>query len=447
MARVCVIVVAGLDGALLSRVSGLAGIVGNAAAVRPVFPAVTCTMQASLTTGELPGKHGIVANGLYTHGDAALAEKLDLSNLGEFRREVSFWEQSNDLLDAPRFWAGMGKKVALLFFQNSMPGKTSAADIVVTPKPEHTPDGKTLTACWSNPRELYGELTAKFGPFPLHQYWSPMAGIGSSQWIINSALEVWERHSPDLQLVYVPHMDYCLQRQGATGEGVAAELAAVDKEIARLTEAVKKSGGIPVIVGDYGMNDVRTCNFPNVCLRQAQLLKTKLDGSGKYLVDYAKSEAFAMVDHQVAQVYCRRERVEEVTAALYMLPAVDKIVSDPGEIAAMGLGHKRAGNIVLLAQKHAWFAHDWWTSEAEKPIWQFGVDIHRKPGYDPRELFFDPVKKIIQQSVTAVKGSHGLVEKDESRWPVVMCEAGLPEKREMTAVAGWLKGLMERGAG
>lgn len=445
MPRICFILVAGLDGALLARASGLKALVGKATALKPPFPAVTCTVQATLTTGALAARHGIIGNGLFTYARKDLHAKLDLTNLADFRRQVSFWEQSNDLLEAPRFWQGSGKKVAMLFWQNAIPGKMPAADIVMTPKPVHTADGKTLTACWSQPAELYAEQAAKFGPFPLHNYWSPMAGLPSSQWIINSAIDVWQRHKPDLQLVYIPHMDFSLQRLGPSDEKCVAELAAIDAELVRLVEAVRADGGIPIIAGDYGMADVQTAILPNVALRHAQLLTMRYDDTGKYVVDYGKSSAFAMVDHQVAHVYADPFRKEEVVAAMYTLPAIDRVVSDRAEIAALGLANPRAGNVVVIAQPQAWFAHDWWLSEAEKPLWQFSVDIHRKPGYDPRELFFDPVKKIVAQSVTLVKGSHGRVEEDAKRWPVLLCEGVEPPAGgvvEMTAVAGWLKGML-----
>jgi predicted AlkP superfamily pyrophosphatase or phosphodiesterase len=449
--RVCVILVAGLDAALLARAGAakvsLGALAGKATAVVPPFPAVTCTVQATLTTGVLPAQHGIISNGLFTHGQGALQGKLDLSNLAEFRKDVSFWEQSNDLLDAPRFWQGMGKKTALLFFQNSIPGKTAAADIVITPKPVHTADGKTLTACWSNPAGLYERMVGKFGAFPLHNYWSPMAGLPASQWIVNAALEVWREEKPDLQMVYVPHMDYCLQRLGPGNAACLIELAALDAVLLPLVEAVRASGGVVVIVGDYAMSDVTTGILPNVALRQAELLTTRRDGASKVMIDYAKTAAFAMVDHQVAHVYAKKERVEEVAAALYTLPAIERIVHEPAEIAALGLGHGRSGNVIAIAQRQGWFAHDWWLSEAEKPVWQFSVDIHRKPGYDPRELFFDPVRKCVAQNIGLIKGSHGRGSTEAGAGPVLLTEAGVSVPGgggavAMGALAGWLKGLL-----
>ena len=448
MGRICFILVAGLDQSMLRRAKD-AGVslptlaaFSHAMALEPVWPAVTCPMQATLTTGAGPAKHGIIANGLYTYNQPALHAKLDMTNMAEVRREVSFWEQSNELLDAPRFWQGSGKKVAMLFWQNSMKG---AADIVVTPKPEHSADGKTLTACWSSPPELYGEQAAKFGPFPLHHYWSPMAGLPSTTWIVNSAIDVWQRHSPDLELVYIPHLDFNLQRLGPNHTTMMKDLVAVDAELKRLVDTVRETGATPIVAGDYAMTEVNTGILPNVTLRQAGLLTTRQDASAKVLIDYGRSAAFAMCDHQIAHVYAHKSQFEETVAALYNLPCVERIITKREDLAALGLDHPRSGNIVLIAQSEGWFGHDWWYTESEKPMWQFSVDIHRKPGFDPRELFMDMPKKIIAQSIGVVKGSHGRVAASATEWPVLLCDAPLApvgQAIKAPAVAGWLRGLL-----
>jgi hypothetical protein len=447
VARICFVLVAGLDRALLERVAGLPvlGKFANRAPYQPVLPAVTCTAQATLSTGATAGEHGIICNGLYTHGRRALHPHLDLSNHAETRVDVSFWEQSNTLLERPRFWAGSGKKVAMLFWQNSMRG---AADIVLTPKPEHTPDGKTLTACWGSPGDLYAELVKEFGPFPLHKYWSPMAGLESSQWIAKSAVRVWEKHQPDLQLVYIPQLDYNLMRQGPSSAAVAKDLQDVDALLAPLAEKVRADGGIFIVAGDYGMSDVKRGVTPNLALRQAGLLKTKADANGKLVIDYDASDAFAMVDHQIAHVYVKPDRENETANVLGKLDGVGKLLTTKNEIAVAGLANERTGNLVLLASPDAWLVHDWWLSDAEKPAWQFGVDIHSKPGFDTRELFFDPARKCIAQDAGLVKGSHGLVD-DASRWPMLLSDAKLPAAPEdpdggirATSIAGWLRRLL-----
>jgi hypothetical protein len=438
------VLLAGLDAEAMAGVLPLLGAFPHVQRYEPVFPAVTSTAQATLTTGVGPSGHGIVCNGLYTHGRAELRPHLDLSNHADARLNVSFWEQANSLLQAPRFWEGMGKKVAMLFWQNSMPSLADArpaADIVLTPKPVHTPDGKTMTACWSSPSDLYGRLSNELGPFPMHKYWSPMAGIESSQWIANAAERVWRREKPDLQLVYIPHLDYNLQRFGPGGEMIGRDVAEVDRVLGPLAERVRADGGIFIVAGDYGISAVTTCATPNLALREGGLLATKADGAGKLLADYDASAAFVMCDHQVGHVYVR-ERREDVVGILRGLKGVGRVLATRDEIAAVGLDHARTGDVVIVTEPSAWLAHDWWKSDEEKPAWQFSVDIHNKPGFDPRELFFDPARKCVMQDPAVVKGSHGVVGVSE-KWPVVLSDAALPS-REMRAVdvAGWLKGLM-----
>ncbi|MCL2648111.1 MAG: alkaline phosphatase family protein [Phycisphaerales bacterium] len=448
MARVCFVLVAGLDRALLEQTPGLktlavgGGGMKHAASYRPAFPAVTCTAQATLTTGATAGEHGIICNGLYTHNRPALWPHLDLANHADTRKQVTFWEQSNSLLERPRFWQGMNKKVAMLFWQNAMCG---AADVVVTPKPQHGPDGKPLTACWSSPANLYPQLVEKLGPFPLMNYWSPMAGLPSSQWIVKCAEHVWETQHLDLQLVYIPQLDFNLLRKGPNDPAVVKDLQDIDMLLAALAQRVRLDGGIFVVAGDYGMNAVSRYATPNLTLRQAGLLKTKSDESGKLVVDYDASDAFAMVDHQVSHVYMRQCSEDRAATALQQLPGIEQVLRKQ-EIAALGLNNQRTGDLVLLAAKDAWLAHDWWESDAEKPRWQFTVDIHSKPGFDTRELFFDPVKKCIAQDAGLVKGSHGLVD-DPARWPMLLGDVALPVgggggEIKATVIAAWLKELL-----
>lgn len=444
MPRTCFVLVAGLDMGLLARNPQLPTLstLKHSTSYKPVFPAVTSTMQATLTTGGTAAEHGIICNGLYTFNRPELRGHLDLSNHAESRQQVSFWEQSNALLQRPRFWEGTKRKVAMLFWQNSMNG---AADIVLTPKPTHTADGKTLTACWSNPATLYEELAQKLGPFPLQNYWSPMAGLPSSQWIAKAAEFVWEGGAgelPDLQLVYIPHLDYNLQRLGPTHPQNSKDLADVDALLAPLAEKVRASGGTLVVAGDYGMFDVATPVMPNAALRDAGLLATVAGPAGKVVVDYGGSAAFAMVDHQVAHVYVKPGREADAMATLSKVTGVARILSGADDLAEFGLNSLRSGELVLLANPDAWFAHDWWLSDAEKPQWQFGVDIHNKPGFDPRELFFDPVKKCVEQDAKRVRGSHGLTH-DATRWPVILSDAELPSSEPFasTLVARWLARL------
>ena len=436
MPRVCFILVAGLDQKLAAGAGGVLADFAHRGTLEPVLPAVTCTMQATLTTGKIPADHGIVCNGLYTHDNPALHGLLDDDSFPEFRRQISFWEQSNQLLQAPRFWAGKPLRTAMLFWQQSMP---DAADIVLTPKPEHTPDGKTVSSCFSRPRDLYSRLAAKLGPFPLHHYWGPMASLPSSQWIINAAMEIW-RHDPvDLQLVYVPHLDYNLQRLGPDHPAVTKDAADIAALLAPLVEMVRSDGGVAIIAGDYGMSAVNKTIFPNQALRAAGLLKTRPDNDGKLLIDFAASRAMSMVDHQIAYIYCAADAVEQTQKVLRDLEGVGIIARSVEERSRLGLNTPRAGQLVVLSKPEAWFAHDWWHNDSEKPLWQFSVDIHRKPGYDPRELFFDPARKCIAQDTNLIKGSHGVITADPEKLPVLLSDIALPAtSTPATAIAAWL---------
>ncbi|HMD54919.1 MAG TPA: alkaline phosphatase family protein, partial [Phycisphaerae bacterium] len=404
MPKVCFILVAGLSRSVASRLASsdhlLSGFT-HSAPLRPVWPAVTCTMQATLTTGVLPEGHGIISNGLYSYNHSEIHPFLDADSSPEFRKQISFWEQSTALLQAPRFWTGLGLRTALLFWQQSMP---DAADIILTPKPQHTPDGKTISACWSRPADLYARLAGALGPFPLHHYWGPMASLPASEWILRSALDVWSAFQPDLQLVYVPHLDYNLQRLGPDHPQITADVIQVDRLIAPLVQRVRADGGVCIVAGDYGITAVSSASAPNQALRRAGLLQTLPDADGKLLIDFDATSAVSMVDHQIAHVYCRPESLDAAFNILKNLDGIDRIIRFMDEKKSLGLDNPRSGDLILLSRRDAFFIHDWWFTDDEKPLWQFSVDIHRKPGYDPRELFFDPVHKRISQDPLRVKG-------------------------------------------
>ncbi len=436
MPRICFILVAGLDRNLAAAGGGIFASFAQRAIIRPITPAVTCSMQATLTTGATPAQHGIVGNGLYTYNNPAIQQCLDTDSFLEFRRQISFWEQANSLLQTPRFWTGKPLRTAMLFWQQSMP---DAADLVLTPKPEHTPDGQTIASCFSRPRDLYRRLSDKLGAFPLHQYWGPLAALPSSQWIINAAMEVWRNDPVDLQMVYVPHLDYNLQRLGPDHPTVAKDAAAVAALLEPLVVMVRAVGGIPIIAGDYSMHAVSKVVFPNRALRDAGLLRTRPDENGKLLIDFTASRAVAMVDHQIAFIYCAADAVPQTQEVLQTLDGTGLLAVTEKEKAHLGLHTPRAGQIIALARSDAWFAHDWWHQDSEKPRWQFSVDIHRKPGYDPRELFFDPVHQCIAQDTALVRGSHGVVGPDAEKQPVLLCDIPVPDQHvKATDMAEWL---------
>lgn len=417
MNRLCLIDLPGLGRDLLKHIqpsSALGQWLASqpVAALSPGIPAVTCSVQATLTTGVTPAGHGVIANGLATYRSSEDAELVDDSNEAEFRRQVSFWEQSNQFVQAPRFWQnedGTSRwKTALLFFQNCMPGfhgtPRPAADIVLTPKPDHGPDGKIVSLCWSRPAELVPALFSRLGPFPLMNYWGPMASITSSQWIAQAAAMVWREQMPQLQMTYVPHLDYDLQRFGPDSAQAAKAVQDVAAALDPLVSAVLDSGGSLLVLSEYAIHPVQGSIPINNILREAGLLATRSHPAGN-LVDYAASPAFAMCDHQIAHIY---------TKDAGATAAVREVLGGRGNMALWGrpemreagLNHRRSGDLLAMSQTH-WFDYRWWSDPAQAPAFAGTVDIHRKPGYDPLELFFDPATRAITRNESLIKGSHG----------------------------------------
>jgi predicted AlkP superfamily pyrophosphatase or phosphodiesterase len=376
----------------------------------PSFPAVTCSVQATLTTGVSPNKHGIVANGLPTFRSPQDQELVDASNFSEYRRQISFWEQSNQFLDAPRFWrdsSGNSRwKTSLLFFQNSMPGfaeqKRPAADIVLTPKPDHGPDGKLVSLCWSQPAELVPRLFKELGPFPLMNYWGPRAGIAASQWIGKAAGIIWHEHQPQLQWVYIPHLDYDLQRFGPSSPQASRAVHDATEAVEPLVKTILQDGGTIILLSEYSMRDVKNFVQPNRILRQAGLLNLRSTPEGP-LIDYEKSAAVAMVDHQAAHIYAKDKAAIRAAHQALEGPHIAKIYAP----APAALAHRRAGDLVLEAAADSWFDYRWWNESADAPKFATMIDIHRKPGYDPLELFWDTQINGISQNPQLIRGSHG----------------------------------------
>jgi hypothetical protein len=369
---------------------------GHRAALAPCFPALTCPVQASLTTGALPETHGIIANGFHDRQ----------------RLHTSFWEQSDRLVEAERVWTrirrrtGKPLKSAMLFWQNSMAGDH---DVIVTPQPIHKHDGGMIFSCYTCPTELYGRLAAEIGAFPLHKYWGPLAGYESSAWIVRCALCVLREFQPDLTLCYLPQMDYNLQRQGPAGPRIAGDLARLNAGVQELLDYGSAHGMRVLVVSEYGATGVRRAVPLNLALRRAGLLPVRGVKRMDYL-DYPMSRAFALVDHQIAHVYCWPEAVGEAEAVLKETAGVEAVVR-PGD-ERVRCGHARAGDLVVIAEADTWFSYPWWEDPARAPDFAREVDIHLKPGYDPCELFKAGFRLklppfYVSTDTAQVKGSHG----------------------------------------
>lgn len=362
-----------------------------------VFPAVTSVFQASFRTAQKPGAHGLVANGLFFR---------DL-------RKVLFWEQASSLVEGPRIWddfRARGGKVGMMFWQQSM-GEN--VDLVVTPAPIHKHSGGMIQACYTQPANLEERLTEAIGrPFNLMNYWGPLANHKSSDWIVDATVAVMGMPdiAPDLLLTYIPHLDYDLQRHGPTGEPAKKSLDVLLGYLTRIKAACVEFGYDWIFVGDYAIEPVkRGAIFPNRALREAGLFSVRDIRSMDY-TDFHTSRAFAVVDHQVAHVYCRDEAsAREAAAVLAKVPGVAEVLDREAQ-AARGLAHARSGELMIVAEDGAWFAYPWFEKD-HAPDYASHVDIHNKPGYDPCELYFGWPPGSVSFDTRKIHGSHGNVGK------------------------------------
>lgn len=425
-----VINVVGLTSALLGEDTPHISAFARDGAITPikaVTPAVTCTAQATFLTGLLPRDHGIVGNGWYFR---------DLA-------QVSFWKQSNRLVQGEKVWETARRRhpsftCANMFWWFNM---YSSVDWSVTPRPIYPADGRKVLDVYSEPVELRERLKAQLGPFPFLGFWGPGADLSSSRWIADASMLVDTWHAPTLLLVYLPHLDYPLQRWGPSDPRIRAEVRSIDEICGRLIAHCRERGRHVILLSEYGLVDVSRPVHINRALRSAGLLSVR-DELGTDSLDTGASAAFAVADHQVAHVYVRdAARIPEVKRLLERLEGVDEVLDRPGQ-AALGLDHERSGELVAIAGHDAWFTYYYWLNDDRAPDYARTVDIHRKPGYDPAELFLDPtlrlprlkiaatlarkalgfryLMKVIPLDATLVRGSHGRMTPSLEDGPVMI---------------------------
>jgi predicted AlkP superfamily pyrophosphatase or phosphodiesterase len=399
--------------------------------VRPVLPAVTCTAQSTYLTGLPPAGHGAVANGWF---DRTLAEH-------------HFWKQSNHLVTGEKLWetarrARPGFTCAKLFWWYNM---YSSADWSITPRPMYLADGRKVFDVTSHPLSIRDAIRGDLGPFPFPAFWGPAAGIASSAWIARSAEWIEERHRPDLSLVYLPHLDYDLQRFGPDDPRAATAAGQIDAVVGGLLDFFAARGVRVLLLSEYGITRVRRAIPLNRVLRGEGWLTLK-DELGRELLDGGASRAFALTDHQVAHVYVRDPALRPaVRARLEATPGVARVLGDE-ELRAAGLNHPRSGDLVAFSDEDAWFSYYHWEDDRRAPDFARCVDIHRKYGYDPVELFLDPALRAPRLTVAAkllrrklgfrglldvipldaslVGGSHGTCPADSADWPVLIGAGG-----------------------
>lgn len=433
MTPTLVLLVVGLTPGLLGphtpRLAALAR-EGGLRPLRTVLPAVTCTVQSTLLTGLLPRGHGAVANGWYFR---------DLA-------EVWLWRQSNRLVAGEKVWEAARRRdpaftCANLFWWYNM---YSSVDVSATPRPMYPADGRKIPDHYTEPADLHDELDGLLGPFPLFQFWGPATDIASSRWIARATAHVLATRRPTLTLCYLPHLDYGLQKWGPdpADPRIAADLAAVDQLAGELIDAARVGGRRVVVVSEYGIVPVTDAVWINRVLREAGLIRVRVE-LGREQLDAGASKAFALADHQLAHVYLQHGAdAGRVAELLRRTPGIARVLDAEGK-AEVGLDHPRAGELVALAEPDRWFAYPWWLDDARAPDYARTVDIHRKPGYDPLELFLDPAQPLVKVKIAAklalrrlgfrtlldvipirptslVRGSHGLLTEREADGPLVI---------------------------
>ena len=344
-----------------------------------ILPAVTCSAQSTILTGTLPQEHGIVANGWYFR---------DVS-------EVALWKQSNRLVQGERVYDAARKRdkdytVAKMFWWYNMYAEVNWS---VTPRPCYPADGRKLFDSYSQPVGLKDDLQNKLGIFPLLKFWGPGANIESSRWIADASIEVMRQQNPSLTLVYLPHLDYNLQRLGPSDPAIADDIRAIDVEAGKLIVAAKASGAEIIVLSEYAITNVDRPIHINRILREHGLVDTRMEIGGWETLDFGSSRAFAVADHQVAHIYIQRpEDVPHVAEILQRVDGVEHILDRDAQ-KEFGIDHERSGELVVVSDRRSWFTYYFWQDDAVAPDYARCVDIHRKPGYDPAELFVDPTLK------------------------------------------------------
>ncbi|MEQ8211214.1 MAG: alkaline phosphatase family protein [Lacipirellulaceae bacterium] len=390
--------VPGLRGKDLAHMPLLRNLVqeGDQAELVASFPAVTCPVQANMTTGAPPSEHGVVSNGFYWRD----------------KQEVEMWTAGNECIERMQLWdilhENNQKLTSAVWFP--LHSKYCGADYVCTPAPIHNPDGSESLWCYTKPESIYGELRDELGHFPLQHFWGPAANIKSSAWIVSSAITCAEQYRPNLFYIYLPHLDYAAQKHGPNSEEAIAALSELDQELGRLvdgfTSAYEDNQPLWLVASEYVITPVENVCYPNRALREAGLLRVR-DSEQGGVIDYENSTAWALCDHQMSHIFLSDEADrEKVAGLLRQLPGIADVFA-PDERPEFDLSHPRSGNLIAVSHDDSWQAYYWWHDDAAAPKFARTVDIHRKPGYDPVEMFFDAENKCIPLDATLVKGSHG----------------------------------------
>jgi predicted AlkP superfamily pyrophosphatase or phosphodiesterase len=416
--KLCIINVVGLT-AKLARASSFFSSLASPRNFEGIFPALTCSVQASLLTGLLPESHGIVGNG-WLYRDS---------------QEIRFWQQTSSLIQKESFTKTIPTCSLFWWFPLG-----SLYKRFITPRPFYGNDGsKTLAVLDATGLALEKRL----GPFPFPAFWGPAAGLASSRWISRAACLALKENPEPLTLVYLPHLDYDFQR---FGPGQANALREVESCVKDIVDCAEREDIECLILSEYGLTSVERPVFLNREFRKKNWISIREGPYGEELEVY-RSSVLAVCDHQVAQIHVRDIPLEEVKSFLRSLKGVARV----GLPEEFSLRHARSGELIALAERDAWFAYPFWLEDTRAPDYARCVDIHRKPGYDPLELFMTSKTRALYQlfrkkiglryrmdivplDAHRIKGSHGLLVPDDDG-PVII---GSKTPDRMVDLKDWL---------
>ena len=444
MQRVAVINVVGLTSGLIGsntpRIKAFADR-HRIAPIDPAFPAVTCVAQSNYLTGKRPCEHGIVGNGWY---DRAYSEPR-------------FWKQSNRLASGPKIWDELrdivpGFTCAKLFWWFNM---YATVDYSITPRPMYPADGRKVFDIYTGPMNLRETIKKDLGEFPFHAFWGPRAGIESSKWIAESAMWIEKRHKPTLTFVYLPHLDYNLQRLGPSHPEIRKDLTEIDTLVGELIDCFDEQSVQVALLSEYGVTDVENPIHINRAFREKGWLAIKNE-LGLEQLDCGASKVFALSDHQVAHIYLNDHNLlDDVRSHVESLPGIARVLDREAQ-QEQGINHSRSGDLIAVSDEGSWFTYYYWLDDTVAPDFARCVDIHRKPGYDPVELFVNPHLKfpaakvaaflakkklgframldIIPLDASLVRGSHGCRPNNQQDWPVFIGPTRSKEPLESTSI-------------
>ena len=427
MNRTVVINVVGLTRKLIGdQTPNLHSLLRDSANIKAITPAVTCSVQSTYLTGKMPAEHGIVGNGWY------------FRDLGE----VFFWRQGNRLVQSEKIWHIARRRDPSFTCANTFWWYNMATDVdwAATPRPVYCADGIKLPDCYTIPPEMRDKFNEEFGQFPLFHFWGPATSILSSEWIGKAAMAIEEMFRPTLHLVYLPHLDYILQKVGPEGD-IKKDLSEIDDLCGRLINFFRDRGCRIIVLSEYGITQVTGALHPNRILRENGYLAVKTD-LGKEYLDPGQSRAFAVSDHQIAHIYIKNKADTAQVKRLFERTAgIERVLDEEGK-RDYRLDHERSGELVLISEKDRWFTYYFWNDDRKAPDYARTVNIHAKPGYDPCELFLDPgifspqlkiawtllkktigfryLMEVIPLDAGLVKGSHGRVTDNNDEDPVFM---------------------------